>query len=337
LRYEQWVMNRVGCKSVLTVKRSILVIVIGLLAIVTTAIGRAQETPTPRAFPPPVWVSPTPDESGTITIIVAPGDSMWIIAARAGLTLPELLTLNDLTEDAVIQPGDVLIIGYAQPEATAVPEVEVSPAPTLPPPTLRPTEPRPEATICLSAFEDLNRDGIHDSGEPLRAGVAFTVYNQEAVAANYITDGVSEPKCLGGLTPGEYRVTRSVVPGEVLTTAGDWALNLAADTRLNQAFGSFISAADEGVGTAAPVAQTTDGAPPVTRLPETTPAPPPDNTSTFAWRIAGVAILFLGGLTLLVAVLLLLIRQVRARSPTAQDQDDGDGGRRFKKLDDLDN
>jgi LysM repeat protein len=330
-------MSRVGSKNVLTVKRSILVIVIGLLAAGTTVISRAQETPTPESFPPPVWVSPTPDESGTITIIVAPGDSMWIIAARAGLTLPELLALNDLTEGAVIQPGDVLIIGYAPMEATGMPEVEVSPTSPLPPPTLRPTEPRPEATICLSAFEDLNRNGNHDSGEPLRAGVAFTVYNQEAVAANYITDGVSEPKCLGGLTPGEYRVTRSVVPGEVLTTAGDWALNLAANTRLNQAFGSFISATDEGVGTAAPVAQTTAGAPSVTQPPETTPAPPPENAPTFAWRIIGVAILFLGGLTLLVAVLLLLFRQVRARSPTAQDQNEDDGGHRFKKLDDLDN
>jgi LysM repeat protein len=319
-----------------TVKRLFRVIIIALLLAGTTATSRAQESPTPESFPPPVWVSPTPDEAGTITVVVAPGDSMWIIAARAGLTLPELLALNNLTEDAIIRPGDILIIGYATPEATPVPEEEVSPTPTLPPPTLRPTEPRPIATICLSAFEDLNRNGIHDSGEPLRAGVAFTVYNQEAVAANYITDGVSEPKCLGGLSPGEYRVTRSVVPGEVLTTAGDWALNLAANTQLNQAFGSFIPEANEAVETAAPAAQTTTGALSVTRPPETTPAPPPDTAPTFGWRIAGVAILFLGGLTLMAAVLILLLRQVRDRSADLPAADDNASGRRFKNLDDLD-
>ena len=66
------------------------------------------ETPTPLPTLPFTWISPTPDETGVISVIVQPGESLWIIAARAGLTLPELLALNNLTEADVINPGDVL-------------------------------------------------------------------------------------------------------------------------------------------------------------------------------------------------------------------------------------
>src|SRR5690606_23052390 len=140
-------------------------------------------------------------------------------------------------EQSIINPGDPIIIGYVTPEVVVAPE-EATPTATLPPPTPRPTEPRPEAAVCLSAFDDLNRNGIREAAEPLRAGVAFTVYNTDAVVANYTTDGRSEPKCLGGLSPGEYRVTRSIAPGELLTTGGDWSLSLSAGSELYQAFGS---------------------------------------------------------------------------------------------------
>ncbi|MCB9431758.1 MAG: hypothetical protein H6668_07190 [Ardenticatenaceae bacterium] len=42
------------------------------------------------------------------------------------------------------------------------------------------------------------------------------------MVGNYVTDGVSEPYCLEGLTPGNYSVTRSVEANETLTTGGNW-------------------------------------------------------------------------------------------------------------------
>ena len=96
------------------------------------------------------------------------------IGLRAGLTLPDLLALNNLSESAIINPGDALIVGFVAP-LTATPVI--TPTAPLPPPTPQPTATPATATICLSAFDDLNRDGVHDPGEPLRAGVAFTIYN----------------------------------------------------------------------------------------------------------------------------------------------------------------
>lgn len=287
-----------------------------------------QETTPTSPFAPPVWVSPTPDATGAIVVIVQPGESLWIIAARAGLSLPELLALNGLTDQSIINPGDAIIIGQVTPPAISTPD-EGSPTATLPPPTPRPTEPRPEAAVCLTAFDDLNRNGIREATEPLRAGVAFTVYNTEAVVANYITDGRSEPRCLRGLSPGSYRVTRSVAPGEVLTTGGDWSLNLSAGGELYQAFGSVMGEAAAGDSPA-----TGPAAPPATGAVApfaATPAPPfaGDGDGRVTW--ISVAALFLGGLLLLAAVLILLIRQSRnRRSPPAS----VDGERRFQNIDD---
>ena len=318
------------------------------------------ETPTPLPTLPFTWISPTPDETGTISVIVQAGESLWIIAARAGLTLPELLALNNLTEADVINPGDVLIIGQGtpgtDPPAAGTPPGG-SPTPTRPPPTPRPTETPAEAAICLLAFDDVNRDGVHDEGEPLRAGVAFTIYNTEAVVANYVSDGVSEPRCLRGLLPGEYRVTRSIAPGEVLTTSGDWALSLTAGSELRQEFGSVVGAAavaggDTGAGAtteagatpqSTPAGQPANVAPPTAANPQPTAAPTvatadQPTTISFAldWRVAGVAVLFLGGLLLMGAVLLLLFRPPRGTAaPPPRQESDATPERRFRDLDDL--
>jgi hypothetical protein len=267
----------------------------------------ATDTPSVPTLPPP-WVSPTPDETGAITVIVQPGESMWVIAARAGLTLPELLAMNNLTEADIISPGDVLLIGYSTPTAPTTAPQLITPSAT---PRLTPTS--AEASICLLAFDDLDRDGLRDPGEPLRAGVAFTVYNTQAVVANHISDLI-ETNCLT-LPPGEYRVTRSILSNEVLTTAGDWALSLSPGSELHQAFGSYIGEAP--AGTAVSGQQPATAAPSPTAFIPVSPTPSPETPAvplSFVWRLAGVAVLFLGGLLLLGAVLILLLRGSRNQS-----------------------
>lgn len=297
----------------------------------------AAETPIPDSgptaeptlpFAPPPWVSPTPDATGAIVVIVQPGESLWVIAARAGLSLPDLLALNGLTEQSIINPGDALIVGYSTPEATIAPEIIAPPTATFPPPTPQPTGKPREAAICLTAFDDLNRNGIHDPGEALRAGVAFTVYNTEAVVANYITDGRSEPRCLGGLVPGNYRVTRSIAPGELLTTGGDWALSLTAGGELYQAFGSVIEEAVAQATSAALQPTMTTAAPPTSVAVQ-----PANNGGSLLLRLFGVGVLFFGGLLLFGAVLILLVRQSR-NLPATKPPDEG-GERRFQNIDEL--
>lgn len=192
----------------------------------------AQESPTP-----------TPDAEGNIFVIVQPNDSLWAIAARAGIPLAELLALNNLTESSIIAPGDRLLIGRGEPAAIPT-ELLPPPSPTAtrpPPPPTATAVPPPPTAICLKAFADLNRDGQHNAGEPFKASVAFTIFTDQAVINNYVTDGISEPHCLENLAPGEYHITRSIGQGETLTTQGDWTISLAPGNVVELAFGSYTA------------------------------------------------------------------------------------------------
>jgi LysM repeat protein len=51
------------------------------------------------------------------TYIVRSGDNAWTIAARFRLTLEDFLWYNSMSEDSLIQPGDVVKIGLAEGEA----------------------------------------------------------------------------------------------------------------------------------------------------------------------------------------------------------------------------
>ena len=185
----------------------------------------------------------TPDADGIIYAIVQPNDSLWAIAARSGISLTELLDLNNLTESALIQPGDLLIVAIVAPPETATPEASPTTAVTRPPPTPSNTPlPPPLTVICLVAFADENGNGERESVEPLQADVAFTVFTSEGVVANYVTNGFAEPYCLTDLTPGNYQITRSVGRTETLTNSGNRTVVLNAGDQVMLGFGSFIGA-----------------------------------------------------------------------------------------------
>jgi hypothetical protein len=196
---------------------------------------------------PPVWAqtepTPTPDEAGVIYVVVQPNDTMYGIAARVGITLADLLAWNGLQETDFIVPGQKLIVGYGEPPTTPTPDVTPTATTTLPPPTPRPPSPTPLLTaVCLSAFHDNNGNGLFDAAEPLQAAVAFTVYTNEAVIANYVTDGLAEPHCIP-LMPGSYQIARSVGMGETLTSAGSQAIILSAGDMMHLAFGGQVTGA----------------------------------------------------------------------------------------------
>lgn len=224
-------------------------------AAATTAAGSTPvagaTAPVSVAAAPPSQLGPTstPDADGNIYYIVAEGDSFWSIAARHGLSLQEIYELNNAGEGDFISVGDRLIVGQGSPAATeaemeegeeeADAEAEASPTATATPPLPTATSPPPKGEICLKAFVDDNRNGLHDPDEPLKASVAFTIASGDEVHSNYVTTGTAEPYCITGLEPGGYQITRSTAPGEVLTTNGDWSVSLAAGTAQHFEFGSY--------------------------------------------------------------------------------------------------
>ncbi len=194
----------------------------------------------------------TPDAEGIIYYIVQPGDTLSAIAFRTGVPIETIMTLNNMSDSDFIVVGDRLIVGIVTPEAVAT-EILPTPTATRPPPTPTNTAvPAPPTLLCLTAFTDANGNGQQDPGEPLQAAVAFTVFNRTAVVANYVTDGLSEPYCVEIQTPGEYQVTRSVAPGETLTTSGNRTVIINQEDIVQLQFGGFTGLAPTATATPQP-------------------------------------------------------------------------------------
>jgi LysM repeat protein len=70
-----------------------------------------------------------PDETGAIYHEVQPGQTAWTIAAYYKVDLAELLALNNLTENPILHPGDILLIHPPESPTstpTFIPSTEVT-------------------------------------------------------------------------------------------------------------------------------------------------------------------------------------------------------------------
>ena len=73
----------------------------------------------PQAKPlaqPTAFLTPTPGPDGRIIYIVQKDDSLWRIAAIAGITVEELRSRNGIQPGDYITPGMELELGIAAPE-----------------------------------------------------------------------------------------------------------------------------------------------------------------------------------------------------------------------------
>jgi len=91
------------------------------------------------------------DDSGAVYHEVQPGQSAWYIASFYQMDIWDLLSLNNLPEDAVLQPGDVLLI---QPAPTEVPSITPSPLPATATPEASPTSEDVEPVIDVGELPE---------------------------------------------------------------------------------------------------------------------------------------------------------------------------------------
>jgi LysM repeat protein len=97
------------------------------------------------------WPTPRPD--GALVHLVESGDTLLGIANRYGVTLDDLLTLNDLERNAILRIGQAIIIAVMTPTPTPSPTLEPTATSvpairqvTSPPPTRRSTQVAPSRT-----------------------------------------------------------------------------------------------------------------------------------------------------------------------------------------------
>lgn len=207
-------------------------------------------SPTPRA-------TPTPRPDGAIVHIVEAGDTLYGIALRYGVSVDQLRTLNagSIGPNDLIQVGQELVISL--PAQT--------PTPLPPPPTATPESP-PTATpagegtgtgggavggasICVLAYHDRNSNTFRDdaTNEELLPNAEITVANDSGAVARYLSDGIHEPHCFTGLTPGAYRVILKPPAGYVPSGYAEWSVAVAEGTTLDIQFGIVRGAQEETV------------------------------------------------------------------------------------------
>lgn len=203
-----------------------------------------------QAAPPAqytVFPTPTPGADGRIIYIVQENDTLWRIAAIAGMTVDELKALNNLTGDAV-SPGMEILLGMAGP-------VEVTPT-SGPSPTPAPVQPTNTAgpgwgVICVLLYEDRNGDSLRQEEETSLLGGAISVgdrLGRVSETADTPSGGLSslidpEPEDLGYtcfdlLPEGEYNVTVAIPEGYNPTTVLNRSFNLQAGDETLVAFGA---------------------------------------------------------------------------------------------------
>jgi hypothetical protein len=145
----------------------------------------------------------------------------------------------------LIYAGQELIVGEVAvtPTPTAVPATDtpaILPSPTVPPPTATPV---PGGSICVSAFDDANGNGLREAGEGLVAGATLEVLQGDQPIITYETVGSGEPHCFAELAAGSYTVTGQPPEGSRATTRTEWSLALVGGRNESVSLGVTRSAA----------------------------------------------------------------------------------------------
>lgn len=112
-------------------------------------VGNAPAPATPVASTPytPFELS-EPDQQGAVYHEVQPGQTAWTIAAQYEVDLAVLLSQNNLTEDSLLYPGDMLLIRPPElPTPTPPPLPSSTPALPTSTPALLPTAVLSEPTV----------------------------------------------------------------------------------------------------------------------------------------------------------------------------------------------
>ncbi len=244
----------------------------GSLTVVSTQAGPTNTVPAgATAAPtssggggaaPTNFPTPTAGADGNIIYIVQDGDTMWRIAAVAGMTVEQLKALNGLTTDIVVV-GQRLTLGTGTggaPAATDTPaggegegtpseEATVEASPTSAAPEAATATVAPAGTeisavttgeVCVMLYDDSNGDGTRGTGEGLLAGGMFHLVDASSgsAAGDYTTDGASEPFCFQDLASGNYSVEVTIPDGFNATTATTFALPLTPGGTANLEFGA---------------------------------------------------------------------------------------------------
>ncbi len=203
-------------------------------------------------------ITATPQPDGSIVHTVHSGETCTGIAVTYGVSIDDILKLNNLSSCKILSVGQKLIIkpaGSAAPAATAAATdatsgTQAATDSATSAATDVPTDQvaaNPNSVICVMVYEDKNQNGLPEPTDPKVPGVTVTVNSGASPVANYTTDGVSEPHCFDKLPPGSYTVNWSA---SGFQPVGDqnWSVTTTAGQTVSHQFGVVTSGTSPNSG-----------------------------------------------------------------------------------------
>jgi len=141
------------------------------VVVVTATPSTASVERVPTALPSEQVAepSPSPTTSPRVEHTVQEGETLGFIALEYEVSLEDLLAANNLTEDAIIQPGQVLVI----PQGEVLTPTPVTPTPAPPTPTLTTPTSFPTATPTPPGPVEVRIQEVLAPGELAREGVVL--------------------------------------------------------------------------------------------------------------------------------------------------------------------
>jgi hypothetical protein len=192
---------------------------------------------------PTAFLTPTPGPDGKIIYIVQEGDTLFDIAAIAGISVDELMAVNHL-ESYIIIPGMRLELGLGGPVvSTLEPGGPLSATPI--PPTATPVF--GTGQICVLLFLDENGNARREEAEPALAGGQVNVVSVAGVlVGEHTTDDTAEGYCFPDLPNGDYNVSAGVPANHNPTTSTNLPAHLEPGDTKYVEFGAQAATADGG-------------------------------------------------------------------------------------------
>jgi hypothetical protein len=218
----------------------VLILLISSQSYQSAAAPQAQYT-----YPP----TPTPGPDGKIIYIAQENDSVWVIAAKYGLSADEFRNLNPFITNDIIITGQSYLLGFAGPPGGS-PTAGLAPtqAAVTPSPTASPGW----GILCVLLYNDLNGDSMRQETEPSIPGGEISVSNRlgsVSLTAQTPSGGINTTiinptpqergyTCFDQLLQGEYLVSAAAPEGYNRTTTLNQTLRLEAGQTTLLAFGA---------------------------------------------------------------------------------------------------
>lgn len=181
----------------------------------------------------------TPNADGQILYTVQEGDTCIRVFLLTGVSVDDIIALNDLGPDCDIFSSQQLLLAQLDP-ITPTPEGPV-PTVTLGPPTPTPFE--GTGQVCVALFEDLDGNQRRSPNELYLGGGVISVSNrvgtysatQQTVSGDPAVVGLV---CFEDLPEGEYNLSMGIPDGYNPTTSMNYALTVTAGDTVVVDFGA---------------------------------------------------------------------------------------------------